>query len=72
MNRPRHTDETACPVVALPRSGETLSALVDGELAEAEIAALCREDAPELAQAWGRYQIIGEVLRYHMLEVTVI
>ena len=48
-----------------PLQAEPLSALVDGELPDAEVAPLCaawRNDA-ELRRRWHAYQLIGDVLR---------
>jgi len=62
MNRPTpiSTDHADTQT---PSAGEALSALADGELTAAELAALWQgEDAGQMA-TWGRYQLIGEALR---------
>lgn len=62
MNRPTpiSTDQADTQT---PSAGEALSALADGELTAAELAALWQgEDAEQMA-TWGRYQLIGEALR---------
>lgn len=48
-----------------PGAAERLSALMDGEMSESDVAALCgawRDDA-SMRESWHRYHLIGDVLR---------
>lgn len=52
---------------------ERVSALVDGELADNELSALldALEQAPETAAAWGRYHVVGELMRGNIAGVAL-
>lgn len=46
-------------------SGELLSALVDGELSDAEIQQLLEVASPELLQRWSRYHLAKDAINQH-------
>lgn len=67
MNRPTSSasapPDAATTPVAREAVDEQLSALVDGELDVAAVAALWQADDDLVCARWARYQLIGDVLR---------
>jgi sigma-E factor negative regulatory protein RseA len=67
MNRPTSPAPVPFGAAATPVANgavhEHLSALVDGEIDAAAVAALCRDDGDVVCATWARYQLIGDALR---------